>query len=268
MGEYAALAHLLRKHVGLDLSAYRPEQVERRLAGALQRMGLRNVDELLVRAREDPAVLEELVDRLTINVSEFFRNPELFAVLRERVLPELRERFGALRVWSAGCSNGAEAYSVAMLLAEVDPRGAWSVLGTDIDRQVLAQAEVARYREEDVRHVTPARRQRFLVRDGDSWRVHPSLRGRVRFRRHDLLRDPFGGPWHLVLCRNVVIYFTEEAKRALYRRFSDALAPGGYLFVGAAEQVTGARELGLEPVYPFFYRRTEEAPWRAARKGS
>ncbi len=260
MREYAALARLLKQRVGLDLSSYRPEQMARRVQGALHRLGLASVDELLLRARQDPSVLEDLVDRLTINVSEFFRNPELFAVLREQVLPELRARFGSLRVWSAGCSNGAEAYTVAMLLAEVDPQGSWSVLGTDIDRSVLAQAEGARYREEDVRHVSPARRSRFLVREGDAWRVHPSLRQRVRFRRHDLLADPFGGPWHLILCRNVVIYFTEEAKRHLYRRFADALPPGGYLFVGAAEQVPNAREVGFEPAYPFFYRKRGVAP--------
>lgn len=268
MREYAALAQLLKQRTGLDLGSYRPEQVGRRLAGALQRMGLGSVEELVARAHRDPGVLDELVDRLTINVSEFFRNPELFQVLRDRVLPELRERFGSLRVWSAGCSNGAEPYSVAMLLAEVDPGGAWSVLGTDIDRQVLAQAAEGRYRDEDVRHVSPARRARFLVREGDGWRVHPSLQKRVRFRRHDLLRDPFGGPWHLILCRNVVIYFTEEAKRTLYRRFAESLLPGGYLFVGAAEQVAGARELGFEPAHPFFYRRVEARPWTGARRSS
>lgn len=264
MSDYATLAYLLRRRVGLDLAGYRPEQMERRLHGALQRMGLQSVAELVARARQDPSVLDDLVDRLTINVSEFFRNPELFRVLEERVLPELRRQFAPLRVWSAGCSNGAEAYSVAMLLAEQDPAGAWSVLGTDIDRSVLAQAEAARYREEDVRQVSAARRQRFLVRDGEAWCVHPSLRARVRFRRHDLLRDPFGGPWHLILCRNVVIYFTEDAKRTLYRRFAEVLAPGGYLFVGAAEQVPAARELGFEPAYPFFYRKAGTRPWTAA----
>jgi len=268
VSDYAALAHLLKRRAGLDLRGYRPEQMERRLQGALQRMGLRSVAELVARAHQDPEVLRELVDRLTINVSEFFRNPELFEVLRQRVLPELRARFGVLRVWSAGCSHGAEAYSVAILLAEQDPTGPWSVLGTDIDRAALAQAEAGRYREEEVRHVSAARRQRFLMRDGDGWQVHPSLRARVRFRRHDLLTEPFGGPWHLILCRNVVIYFTEEAKRILYRKFAEALQPGGYLFVGAAEQVTGARELGFEPSFPFFYRRVGSTPWNAAPKNS
>ncbi len=268
VSDYAALAHLLKRRAGLDLSGYRPEQMERRLQGALQRMGLRSVAELVARAHQDPEVLRELVDRLTINVSEFFRNPELFDVLRERVLPELRGRFGALRVWSAGCSHGAEAYSVAMLLAEQDPAGPWSVLGTDIDRTALAQAEAGRYREEDVRHVSMTRRQGFLQRDGDGWLVQPSLRARVRFRRHDLLTEPFGGPWHLILCRNVVIYFTEEAKRTLYRKFAEALQPGGYLFVGAAEQVTGARELGFEPTYPFFYRKVGTTPWNGAPRNS
>lgn len=264
MNEYAALAYLLRSRLGLDLSGYRPEQMQRRLHAALQRMGLSSVDELVARARQDPSVLHELVDRLTIHVSEFFRNPELFRVLEERVLPELRRHFAPLRVWSAGCANGAEAYSVAMLLAEQEPQGGWLVLGTDIDRSVLAQAEAGCYREEDVRQVNAARRQRFLIRDGDTWRIHPSLRTGVRFRRHDLLRDPFGGPWHLILCRNVVIYFSEDAKRTLYRRFAEVLPVGGYLFVGAAEQVPSARELGFQPSFPFFYQKVGTGPWTPA----
>ncbi len=255
MHEYAALVHLLKRQTGLDLTQYRPEQMERRLLAALHRMGLRSPEEFLARARQDPALLADLVDRLTIHVSEFFRNPELFEILQRKVLPELRARFGELRVWSAGCSHGAEAYSVAILLQELDPSGGWSVLGTDIDRGVLQQAEEGVYRDPEIRNVSPQRRARFFVREEDRWRVHPEVRRRVRFRRHDLLSDPFGGPWHLILCRNVVIYFTEEAKQDLYRRFLHALAPGGYLFVGAAEQVFGAREMGFEPVHPFFYRK-------------
>lgn len=255
MREYAALAQLLRDRLGLDLGAYRSDSMERRVQAALHRMGVSRLEDFLARARQDPSLLKDLVGRLTIHVSEFFRNPELFAVLERQILPELRGRFGALRVWSAGCSNGAEAYSVAMLLAEADPKGGWSVLGTDVDPTVLEQAEEGRYRDADVRHVDPRRRARFFVREGEFWRVRPELRQRVRFRRHDLLADPFGGPWHLVLCRNVVIYFTEDAKRTLYRRFVAALETGGYLFVGAAEQVLGAREMGLESASPFFYRK-------------
>ncbi|MDR5708874.1 MAG: protein-glutamate O-methyltransferase CheR [Armatimonadota bacterium] len=255
MHEYTALRQLLKQHTGLDLARYRPDQIERRLLGALHRMGLRSPEEFVSRARQDPALLADLVDRLTVHVSEFFRNPELFEVLQRRVLPELLAHFRELRVWSAGCSHGAEAYSVGILLLELDPSGGWSVLGTDIDRRVLRQAEEGIYGEPDVRNVSPQRRARFFVREQDRWRVSPELRRRVRFRRHDLLSDPFGGPWHLILCRNVVIYFTEEAKQDLYRRFHQALAPCGYLFVGAAEQIFAAREMGFEPVSPFFYRR-------------
>jgi chemotaxis protein methyltransferase CheR len=253
--EYAALARLLRERVGLDLSAYRPEQVERRLEGVLARMGVQSVTDLLRRARQDPGILFELVDRLTIHVSEFFRNPELFRVLETRILPELTSRFSALRVWSAGCSHGAETYSLAILLAEQHPDGPWSVLGTDIDRTVLTQAQEGLFGEADLRHVDVARRQRFFRREGERWRIVLNLRRRVRFRRHDLLSDPFEPNWHLIVCRNVVIYFTEDAKRTLYRRFFEALSPGGYLFVGAAEQVADARGIGFEPISPFFYRR-------------
>ncbi len=255
MREYAGLLHLLKQQTGLDLTQYRAEQMERRLMAALHRMGLNSPEEFVVRARQNPALFADLVDRLTIHVTEFFRNPELFEVLRRRVLPELLVRFRDLRVWSAGCAHGAEAYSVAILLLELDPSGEWSVLGTDIDRGVLQQAEEGVYGEQDIRNVSPQRRAQYFTREQERWRVGPALRQRVRFRRHDLLSDPFGGPWHLILCRNVVIYFTEEAKQDLYRRFLQALAPGGYLFVGAAEQVFGAREMGFEPVYPFFYRR-------------
>jgi chemotaxis protein methyltransferase CheR len=194
---------------------------------------------------------------ITINVSEFLRNPEAFQTLRARYLPGLLEGRSLVRVWSAGCSLGYEPYSIAMLVRELSPTGNVRILATDLDERILAQARASRYTEVQMLGVSPARRTRFFVHDQDGWVVRPELRALVTFTRHDLLRDAFGTAFDLIACRNVAIYFTEEAKAELYRRFARALRPGGLLFVGATEAISGARELGLRPDQPGFYVRGE-----------
>lgn len=255
VSEYDLLASLLRDRAGVDIAQYKPEQMRRRLQNAMSRMGVTSVSDLLRRARQDQSVIQDLVDRVTVNVSEFFRNPEAFEVLERLVLPGLLKRFGRLRIWSAGCSYGAEPYSVAILLCELDPAGSHAICGTDIDRTILARAAEAIFTAADLKNVSPSRLMRFFEHRGTDWQVTPAARRRVTFRRHNLLSDPFERGWHLIACRNVVIYFTEDAKQALYRRFFDALVPGGYLFLGATEQILNAAALGFETPRPCFYRK-------------
>jgi chemotaxis protein methyltransferase CheR len=194
---------------------------------------------------------------ITINVSEFLRNPEAFQTLRAGHLPGLLAGRTMFRVWSAGCSLGYEPYSIAMLVRELSPTIAVRILATDLDERILAQARSSRYTEAQMVGVSSARRTRFFQHDGEAWEVRPELRAMVTFRRHDLLREVFGSAFDLIVCRNVAIYFTEEAKAQLYARFARALRPGGLLFVGATEAISGARAFGLEPAQPGFYLRPE-----------
>ncbi|HYF78817.1 MAG TPA: protein-glutamate O-methyltransferase CheR [Symbiobacteriaceae bacterium] len=239
---------------GIDLDCYKGTQMERRLQTIMRRVGVPDLGAYARLLMVTPSRVKEFQDFLTINVSEWVRNPEKFDELQKSIIPELLKRSPRLKIWSAGCSNGSEPYSVAMLLDEVDPTGRHQILATDLDEEILKAARAGVYTDKDIRGVSVARRSRYFFQDGDKFIVKPELRSRVTFERQNLLSDPFPTDVDLVLCRNVVIYFTEEAKDDLYRRFHRALKPGGILFVGGTESLLKARELGYASVSPFFYR--------------
>lgn len=239
---------------GIDLDCYKGTQMERRLQTIMRRVGVADLSAYARLLMATPSRVKEFQDFLTINVSEWVRNPEKFEELQKSILPDLLKRSPKLKIWSAGCSNGSEPYSVAMLLDELDPMGRHQILATDLDEEILKVARAGVYTDKDIRGVSLARRTRYFVQDGERFTVRPELRSRVQFERQNLLSDPFPTDVDLVLCRNVVIYFTEEAKDELYRRFHRALKPGGILFVGGTESLLKARELGYASVSPFFYR--------------
>lgn len=251
------------KRTGIDLNAYRERQMLRRITTLMASHGLSDFVSYLRLLSHDPAAYRQFLERITINVSELFRNPERFAELRERFLPELLAGAAPaggrpqLKTWSAGCAAGEEPYSLAILLAENVPGQDLPVLATDIDAEVLKEAEAGRYPAARLKNVPLDLRRRYFTQEGDFFTVRPSLRARVRFQRHDLLRDPYPQGLDLILCRNVVIYFTEEAKETLYLRFAQALRPGGILFTGATEQIFQPQRYGLRSVAPFFYQRTD-----------
>lgn len=239
---------------GIDLDCYKGTQMERRLQTIMRRAGVSDLAAYARLLSATPARVKEFQDFLTINVSEWLRNPEKFEELQKAIFPELLKRSPRLKVWSAGCSNGSEPYSVALLLNELSPNGNHQVLATDLDEEILKAARAGTYSEKDVKNVSPARRSRFFTQQGDQFTVKPELKAMVQFQRQNLLSDPFPTDVDLVLCRNVVIYFTEEAKDELYRRFHRSLKPNGILFVGGTESLLRARELGYVSALPFFYR--------------
>jgi chemotaxis protein methyltransferase CheR len=254
---YAYFQKQVMRLTGIDLTAYKSQQMRRRLGTLLARNKAASLLEY-TKLLDQPAKLQEFLDFFTINVSEFFRIPEKFQYLETKVLPGLLARGRELRVWSAGCSNGAEPYSLAMLLDEMAPFGRWSVLATDVDRTTLARAQRGDgYTPADVRNVGERRLARYFEHDESGYRVKEGLKRRVHFKVHDLLRDPFESGFHVILCRHVVIYFTEEAKDALYRKFHNSLVEGGVLFVGGTEIIPRAREIGFETLTVSFYRKPE-----------
>lgn len=253
---YEVLQKELRELTGIDLSSYKETQMLRRLGSYLSRVGARDFYELAKRVRDDPEALEHLQSYLTINVSEFFRDPGQFKRLAEHVIPELLGQHHSINIWSAGCSIGAEPYSLAIILHEGGFAGRYHLLATDIDRKVLREAQEGIFALDRLKNVSHERLERFFEATGDGrWRVKPELKVNIIFRVHDLLRDPYPSQQHLILCRNVVIYFTEQAKSAVFHRLSEALAPGGYLLLGSTESLFGAERLGLAGVAPFLYRK-------------
>lgn len=251
---YPAFHRAVLDLTGIDLDCYKGTQMERRLQSIMRRAGAADLAAYAKLLQANPPRVKEFQDFLTINVSEWLRNPDKFEEIQRTILPELLRQSPRLKVWSAGCSNGSEPYSVMMLLDELDPGGKHQILATDLDEEILKAARGGAYSEKDVRNVSPARRSRYFTEQGDKYVVRPEYRARVRFERQNLLSDPCPTDIDLILCRNVVIYFTEDAKDELYRRFHRSLKPGGLLFVGGTESLLRARELGYVSISPFFYR--------------
>lgn len=257
--EYLAFRRIVRRLIDVDLASYRQGQMRRRLEALVERIGASGFLDYARRLERDPARLQEFRDYFTINVTEFFRDPERFRALETVVLPELIRRRPALRVWSAACSTGAEPYSVAILLKELAPAHAHTIVATDVDPTIVERARRGDgYLDADVRGVSSVRLARAFERGGaGSYAIKPEYRMMVDVRLHNLLMPPPSRGFDLILCRNVVIYFTDEAKAALYRHLADALRPGEVLFVGGTEMVAGARGLGLAAAGPSFYRKDD-----------
>ena len=264
--DYAQFKSHIYFRTGIDLNLYKQPQMHRRLMAMVERAGCGNFEEYSRLLETNSQEFTLFLDRLTINVSELFRNPEKWDELRTVILPPLLEQNGALKVWSAGCSYGAEPYSLAILLDQLAPGAAHTVHATDLDKTILLKAREGKFSRADIRSVPSAVQSRYFVplpeaRPSElpdflpAFEVKPEIRRRVTFHAHNLLADNFERNYDLICCRNVVIYFTDDAKEKLYARFRDALKIGGVLFVGGTERIFNARELGLSSTAPFFYQR-------------
>ena len=197
-----------------------------------------------------------MMDFLTINVSEFFRDSEQFKVLQTRVIPDLLSRSESLNIWSAGCSMGAEPYSVAMLLTELSPNGKHRILATDLDDKSLARAWAGGpYSDSQLEQVTPEAKLKNFVKSDGGYLVAPKFRALVDFKKHNLLDDRFERGFDLIICRNVTIYFTEQTKTGLNKGFAKSLKDGGVLFIGSTESLLDGQALGLKRMFASFYTK-------------
>lgn len=239
---------------GLNLVGYKEKQLQRRIEGLMHTLQIDNYRDYYELLLRDPGQKKRFLDRVTINVSEFFRNPEIFFKLEEEIIPGLVQPGQALRVWSAGCSNGAEPYSLAIIFE--DKGLDYRIRATDVDDQILEVARRGCYPEQLLRNVSAARLARYFDALGDgTYEVKPGLKRHINYQHHDLLVNGYGGPYDLIVCRNVTIYFTREVQDELYQKFWQALRPEGVLFVGATESLLQYRQLGFAKVAAWFYRR-------------
>ncbi|MCD6155771.1 MAG: protein-glutamate O-methyltransferase CheR [Candidatus Atribacteria bacterium] len=255
--ELECLRQVVLEKTGLDLGCYKESQLQRRLKFIIQRAGAKNIDEYIKLFLTSPEVVEEFKSRFTINVSEFFRNPEKFKELSERILPDIfsRKKSSTLRVWSAGCSVGSEPYSLAILFEE-KKLPAYQILATDVDYVALEQARRGVYSKEYLKNVSPELLQKYFLPEGeDKFSVKPLLKKHITFEKHDLLKDEIGRRFDLVVCRNVVIYFEEKAKEIVFGKLAQSLDSGGYLWIGSTERINNPQKFGLRYVSPFFYQK-------------
>lgn len=239
----------------IDLQAYKRPQMERRINSFMRTINVSDYKSFVDLITNDKAVYRRFLDHITINVSEFYRNPNHWEVMERDIVPLLLKDRSGLRIWSAGCSTGEEPYSLAIMCKEKRFNLTDKILATDIDNDVLEKAGIGLYSAKALQGIPAGAVDRYFVREGEFYRVRDEVKSSVKFERQDLLKDTFGRGFDLILCRNVVIYFTEETKQKLYRKFTDALRPGGVLFIGSTEQIFQARELGLQTMATFFYQK-------------
>lgn len=241
----------------IDLSCYKESQMKRRIDNFIEKNNCSGYVDFLQKIRRERDVYDKFITYLTINVSEFYRNPEQWETLEKIVIPGLINHFGRrLRVWSAACSTGDEPYTLAMVFGDFMPLSQLEIIATDLDKEVLAKAKKGLYTEKSVRGLPAKYRQKFFEKDPSGmYKVSDTLKSCITFREHNLLKDAYPSDVNLIVCRNVLIYFTDQAKDGIYKGFVKSLKKDGVLFVGSTEQIIGARNYNLEAFKSFFYKK-------------
>ena len=242
---------------GIDLNSYKEKQMRRRINTLITKNNVKTYNDYVALIKKDKEKFDQFINFLTINVSEFYRNPDQWKILEGQVFPELIKKFGKnLKIWSAACSTGDEPYSLVMALSRQVPLANIKIIATDIDNQVLDTARMGLYNEKSIASVPDDLKKKYFTKVGSSYQISDEIKKRVEFKKHDLLKDPYPSGCNLIVCRNVVIYFTEEAKDVIYQKFHKALQPGGVLFIGSTEQIMNYRELGFDRHTSFFFEKS------------
>ena len=250
----------LNDRTGIDLQLYKEPQMRRRIGNLVTRAEMNSYVAYFDKVSKSKEEFAEFIEYLTINVSEFFRNPDKFDIVEKDVIPYLLKRSQKLNIWSAGCSIGAEPYTLSIIMKELTPNVRHRILASDLDIDILAKAKKGVYTDSEIKAMRPDRKQKYFTKTADDkFAVKPEIKSVVEFKRHNLLKDKFETGFDLILCRNVVIYFTEEAKDQLYTNFFNSLKPGGILFVGATEAILNYRKMGYKSYTAFFYQRPEDS---------
>lgn len=253
--DFARFIQQVKQKTNIDLSLYKETQMKRRLTTLRLKHGYNTFAAYWDALIRDEKLMNEFLDRMTINVSEFWRNANRWAALEQHFIPEMLKSGSRLRIWSAACSTGEEPYTIAMILDRQGALHRADILATDIDANVIERAKRGCYADRSLKEVPQSYRRAYFTADEGGWKVADKLIQAVRFKQHNLLSDPFESGFDLIVCRNVMIYFTEDAKHELYHKFAQALRPGGLLFVGSTEQIFTPAQYGLESAETFFYRR-------------
>ena len=230
--------------------------MKRRIDTLIGKHKIVGYDKYVQGLKTDKELFDEFVNYITINVSEFYRNPEQWKLLDEQVIPQLISKFGKnLKIWSAACSTGDEPYSLVMALSRHLPLSNIKIYATDLDKQVIAKAKLGLYADKSIVSVPADLKKKYFTQVGPSYKISKEIMDRVEFKEHNLLKDSYPTNYHMIVCRNVLIYFTDEAKEEVFKKFCRSLARGGVLFIGSTEQIINYKEIGYERKNSFFYQK-------------
>ncbi len=240
----------------IDLNFYKEKQMRRRIDTLARKNQAKSYEEYVKLISTDKEKFKQFINFITINVSEFYRNPDQWTLMDRDVIPEiLKHNKGQIKIWSAACSTGDEPYSLAMAFSKHVPLSNIRILATDIDDQVIASAKAGLYDAKAVANVPADLKKKYFTPVGDSFKISDDIKKCVTFKEHNLLKDAYPKDYDLILCRNVVIYFTDEAKDMIYKNFYDSLKSDGILFIGSTEQITTYRELGFKRLSSFYFQK-------------
>lgn len=242
------------KEYNIDLSAYKSNQLHRRILSLMSRVKVNSVEEYIRLLKKDPVQKQKFLDFITINVTEFFRNPDIFDELSKNIKSELPFNSG-LKIWSAACSIGSEPYSLAMIMDNLNSRANHKIIATDIDSTILERAKIGEYGISEIKNIPKQFLAKYFEVSGDKYLINPKIKKLVEFKKHDLILDNYESNFDLVVCRNVVIYFNQDVKDKIYSKISNSLKKGGLLFVGATESIYNYKEYGFEKASTFIYKK-------------
>lgn len=253
--DYKYLYDWVLKEFGIELNAYKEAQMQRRLASIMRKAGVDNFKDYTLKIKQDQATRKEFLNQITINVTEFFRNKEKFdefqSVLFNHVIPKHKN----IKIWSAACSNGAEPYSVGIMLHKNRYTSNAKIIASDIDSDILSRAKGGLYKDRDIKNMENLDVKKYFNLVDDDYQIKDDVKKMVSFKKHDLIMDNYGEDYHAIICRNVTIYFKNEVRNEIYRKFHKALVPGGIFFIGATEGIYNPAEFGFKKLASSIYEK-------------
>lgn len=242
------------REFGIDLFAYKENQLHRRILSLISRVGAKSIDDYVEMLKKDENQRQKFLDFITINVTEFFRNPEIFKEF-EKELKNMTLKNSHIKIWSAACSIGAEPYSIAIIIDKLGFNNKCNIIATDIDTTILGKAKNGEYIESEIKNIEKQDLHKYFRNVGDKYIIGGNIKNMITYKRHDLILDSYENDFDIIVCRNVVIYFNQDIKEKIYKKFSNALKKGGLLFVGATESIYNYKEYGFEKASTFIYRK-------------
>lgn len=261
--DYELFKKLFLALSAIDLNLYKEKQMKRRITSLVEKRGFTQYVPFLEMMKTDRELYNTFINYLTINVSEFFRNPVQWEMFERRILPAIqkyKKNLDNVRIWSSACSTGDEPYTIVMILNRHVPLEKIRVLATDIDTGAMDKAKQGIYSGRSIKELPADFLKKHFEQVGtDAWKISDAVKKCVEFKQMNLLKDPYPREQDIIVCRNVLIYFTEEAKDQIFTNFSHALAKEGVLFIGSTEQIIGYQKYGYKPMETFFYQKTGEA---------
>lgn len=256
--KYQMFIEKVKAKTGIDLSLYKEGQMKRRILSFMTQRGFSDLLDFFYAMDQDQKLFESFLDRITINVTSFYRNQYRWEVLEKKIFPLLLEKTKNLKIWSAACSSGEEPFTIAMVLSKYLPLSQIRILATDIDENSIKKAKLGVYNERALEEVPPNVKLQYFTQSNGLFKLDEEIKKTVTFKKHNLLSDSYPSQLDLIVCRNVLIYFTDEAKNEIYKNFNKALKIGGILFVGSTEQIFFPETYGFEVADTFFYRKIKD----------